>query len=124
MTLWIRIAAGALLVLSGGVLAGGVGFWTGFGRPDVPAMSSTAAMLFLGCAAGLLAGSSRYFRTLTAIGVALLVIALPAAAHLGPAEALLPARLSEAARLPFGTAAALLMVGLTFIAGPAARLRS
>ncbi|CAN5806176.1 hypothetical protein BH18ACI5_BH18ACI5_07760 [soil metagenome] len=111
LTLWVRVSAGALLVLSAGVMGGGSGSWT-------------SAFMFLGCAAGLFAGASRYFRTQTVIGVGLLVIALPAAAHLGPAEALLPARLAETAHLPFGTAAALLMVALTFIAGPAARLRA
>ena len=123
-TSWVRIAAGALVVLSVGVLAGGAGFWTSSWAPDLPAMTLTAALMFFGCAAGLFASSSGYFRTQMVIGVALLVISIPAAANLGPADALLPARMAEAARLPFGTAAALLMVGLTFIAGPVARLRA
>jgi PAS domain S-box-containing protein len=123
LTLWVRLAAAALVVLSGGVLAGGSGFWTAWWAPALPAMAVTTALMFFGCAAGLFASASGYFRTQMVIGVALLVIALPAAANLG-AEALLPARMAAAARLPFGTAAALLMVGLTFIAGPVARLRS
>ena len=83
------------------------------------------AIMLLVCALGLVAGASRWFRVQTAIGAGLLALTLPAlpavtsAATLGPALAV-----GSSLGISSGSAAAFLIIALSFIAAGLPRLRA